>query len=78
MPATEAVSLASLRRADSISLRMPGISDLSSFTNADEMAAAQYALEQKIVNEITRQQIAKSRAISRAEERESQRYAERG
>jgi hypothetical protein len=78
MPADEAVSLASLRAADSIKMRLPAIADLTSFTNAEQMAAAKYAQEVKMANDITRQQNRESTLLARARDRAAQRIAERG
>jgi len=77
MPADEAVSLASLRAADSIKLRLPAMADLTSFTNAEQMAAAKYAQEVKIANDITRRQNNVSTLLARARDRAAQRIAER-
>jgi len=77
LPELVPTSIKSVRLESALTKRMPHMQSLSSYGNARQLEAEQYAREMGAVHEITRNQVKRSQKISKAKNRAAQRIAER-
>ena len=77
LPKLVPTSIKSVKLESALTKRMPQMHSLSSYGNARQLEAEQFAREMGAAHEITRDQVKRSQKISKAKNRAAQRIAEK-